>query len=388
MNCFRSRFSPPATVWTISLAVTLLFFSRSSRGNLLEDSPVKFHPHLDLQATYDDNILISSTNKLGDFSFMIRPGLQLVYGDLNRNYLSLDYTAGIEEFYRHTEFNAVNHYVTFGGKYNFSRLKLQIDHQFKDETSEDFEAGTRLQQEQNLTSASAEYNLSHYFSIGALYHQELHHFPTPGQIDNELYQPGVALYYHLSPKTDIFGEFDYGWAEVARGENQQSETGTLGLRGKITSKITGRIGVGYQNTDYSGSSPSVDTVSASVSLHGDFTRHTFADFVVERRINPSTTFTNNSVTTTRADLTVNQRIYKEKFLVYLGGAYQRDEYNQPVATGVTRTDDIWEGRAGVRYLMKKWLEFGASYRYQHNASTAPGVSFNQDVVSVDALLHF
>jgi hypothetical protein len=383
MNNIRYRFSMLATVWTVLVLAALLWSGRSSRAALMDDWPIKFHPHLDLQSSYDDNVLISSANQLADFYFTVSPGLQLEYGNLDHNYLSLDYTMGIEEFYRLTTLNAINHDVVLKGLFQFSRVKLKIDHTFKDETSEDFEAGARVEQQQNLTSASAEYSVNQYFSLGALYHQEFHHFPTPGQIDNELFEPGVAIYYHVSPKTDVFGEFDYGLADVSQGENAQFETVNLGLRGKVTSKITGNIGVGYEHRDFSGSSPSIDTVVSTVSLHGDFTKHTFADLVIARQISPSITNASTSVTTTRADLQINQKIYREKFLVYAGGAYEHDEYS-----GVSRIDNIWEGRVGAKYFATKWLEFGASYRYQHNASTATSISFEQDLASVDALLHF
>jgi hypothetical protein len=383
MNDIRRRFSIPATVWTVLVLAVLLWSGRSSRANPLDDWPIKFHPHLDLQSSYDDNVQISSTNQQADFSFLISPGLQLEYGNLDHNYISLDYTLGIEEFYRLTNLNAINHDLVLKSLFNFSRVKLQIDHTFKDDTSEDFETGSRVEEQQNVTAASAEYSVNQYFSIGALYHQEFHHFPTPGQIDNELFEPGVAVYYHVSPKTDVYGEFDYGIADVSQGENAQFENISLGLRGKVTSKITGNIGVGYEHRDFSGTTPSIDTVVSSISLHGDFTKHTFADLMMSRQISPSVTNASSSVTTTRADLQINQKIYREKFLVYIGGAYEHDEY-----TGVSRIDNIWEGRVGARYFATKWLEFGATYRYQHNASTATSISFEQDLASVDALLHF
>lgn len=390
MNSTRYRFSFPATVWAALLMAALLVPVRDSRAALMDDWPVKFHPHFDLQSTYDDNILITPNNKIGDFSFTLSPGLQMMYGDLDHNYLSLDYTLGVERFYRRTDFDAVNHYVTFKGVFNFSRLKLQIDHTFKDETSENFEVATRLEEQANITRISAEYSLNQYFSMAALYHMEFHHFPTPGQIDNELYEPGVALYYHLTSKTDIFGEFDYGWADVAQGDDQQFESASLGLRGKITSKIRGELQVGYENYVFYGPTPtpSIATEVATVSLHGDFTPHTSGDLVLNRQISPSITNGASSVTATRVDGTLNEKVYHEKFLVYIGGAYEHDDYGQAVAPAAKREDDILEGRAGVKYFPTKWLEFGASYRYQYDRSTVSTVTFDQNLVSVDALVHF
>ena len=390
MNSARHRFTIPAMVWIVLVLVALLWSGRSGRAAPMDDWAIEFHPHLDLQSTYDDNILITPHNRIGDFSFLISPGLQLVYGDLNHNYLSLDYTLGLERFYRRTDFDATDHYVKFHSLFNFSRLKLQVDHTFKDETSQNLEVATRTEEQQNLTSVSAEYSLSQYFSIAALYHQEFHHFPTPGQIDNELFEPGMAVYYHLTPKTDIFGEFDYGWANVAQGDDQQFESASLGLRGKITSKIKGQVQVGYENRDFYGPAhaSSIATVVATGSLHGEFTKHTSADLVISRQISPSITNAASSVTTTRADFTLNEKVYHEKFLVYVGGAYEHDDYGQSVSVGPNRVDDIVEGRVGIKYFATKWVEFGASYRYQYDRSTVSTVTFDQDLVSVDALVHF
>ncbi len=378
------RFFVLPMVGTIALFAAALFPAQRSLAASMEDWPIKFHPHLDLAATYDDNIFIAHNHELADFYFMISPGLELVHGDVGHNYLSLDYTAGIQRFLQHGSQDANNHYGTLKGAFEFNRFKLAVDNQFQIETSPNVQVGTRVEEQKNLTDTSAEYLMNKYFSLGLLYHQELHHFETPGQIDYRLYQPGGALYYHALPKTDIYGEFDYGWVDEQSGEDQTFWKSSLGVRGKLTSKITGRIGVGYENSDYSGSSPSVETTFATVSLHGDFTPHTSADLMVSRQITPSVTSSNNSYTATHVEFTLNQKIYREKFLVRVGGSYERDDYTP----GVDRIDDIWQGLVGARYVVTKWLDLGVSYRYQRNQSTVDTFSFGQNVVSVDGSMHF
>jgi hypothetical protein len=106
--------------------------------------------------------------------------------------------------------------------------------------------------------------------------------------------------------------------------------------------------------------------------------------MVSRQINPSVTSSNNSYTATHVEFTLNQKIYREKFLVRVGGFYERDDYNP----GLDRIDDIWQGLVGARYIATKWLDLGVSYRYQRNQSTVDTFSFGQNVVSVDGLLHF
>lgn len=380
-----ARLLVPALVGTI-----LLLAGHRSLATSPDDWPVKFHPHLKLESAYDDNIDISPDHERADFSFTESPGLQVVYGDVAQTSLSLDYTAGIQQFLQHNSQGADNHYVTFRGVSNFSHLKLAANNLFSIETSPNIEVGTRTREQQDLTDLSAEYLLNKYFSVGLLYHQELHHFLTSGQIDYNLFQPGVALYHHLSPKTDVYAEFDYGLVDEATGEDQEYQSASLGLRGKITSKITGRIGVGYENRDYSGSTPSLEAVVSTVSLHGDFTQHTSADLVVERRVNPSVTVSSDSYTATRAEFTINQKLFQERFLVYIGGSYEQDDYNQPISLTpkVNRTDDIWQGRIGVTYIATKRLEMGVGYLYQNDGSTVDTFSFRRNVVTIHALLHF
>jgi hypothetical protein len=371
-------------VGTILLLATTLFPAQRSLATPMEDWPIKFHPHLDLAATYDDNILISHTNKLSDVYFTISPGLELAHGDVAHNYLSVDYTAGIQRFLDHGSQDAINHYATLKSAFEFTRLKLALDNQFQIETSPNIEVGSRVEEQKNITDFSTEYLVNKYFSLGLLYHQELHHFNTSGQIDYRLFQPGGAVYYHILPKTDVYGEFDYGWVDEQQGEDQKFWSASLGIRGKITSKITGRVGVGYEDRDYPGSTTNVQTAVTTVALHGDFSRHTSAELKIERRINPSVTSQNSSYTSTHAEFTLNQKIYREKFLVRVGGSYERDDYNP----GLDRIDDIWQGLVGARYIATKWLDLGVSYRYQRNQSTVDTFSFGQNVVSVDGLLHF
>ena len=385
-----TRFSRMTRAVPILVIAVTLLTSLSSRATPMDEWPVKFHPHLDLAATYDDNILISHSNVLSDVIFTLRPGLELDYGEAPHNHLSLDYTAGIERYVDHGSQDAVNHYVELKGVFNFSRLKLQIQDQFADETAANVQAGARVEEERNIAQLGTEYLLNKYFSAGLLLHTEYHHFVTPGQIDYNLYQPGVAWYYHALPKADVYGEFDYGWIDEQRGEDRQLASGSMGLRGKITGKISGQIGVGYENLDYSGKTPSVDGVISSVSLHGDFTRHTSADLAISRQINPSITSQNDSYTSTRVDFTVIQKIYYEKFKATVGGSYERDEYDEPISQTpkVTRDDDLWQAHAGIRYIARKWLELGASYSYQWDHSTVGTLSFQENVVTLDALLRY
>lgn len=96
-------------VGTILLLAATLLPTPNSLATSMEDWPIKFHPHLDLAATYDDNILIAHDHERSDLCFTVSPGLQLLYGDVSHDYLSLDYTTGIQRFLQHGSEDANNH---------------------------------------------------------------------------------------------------------------------------------------------------------------------------------------------------------------------------------------------------------------------------------------
>jgi predicted porin len=137
---------------------------------------------------------------------------------------------------------------------------------------------------------------------------------------------------------------------------------------------------------------SSDNVVASLNLKADFTERTTAELTVSRKVNPSIVTPDNNYEATRAQLDLRQKAWKNKVTFLAGIAYENDEYQKrfTIAPGVLkgRQDDYYEFRAGVDYDITKNVLVGLLYQFHENRSTIKTLSFDQNVATVRALLHF
>jgi len=254
------------------------------------------HPHLDFDTVYDDNVNISPTNRQGDVSFVVRPGLELQIGDAGEtqesalgssfadgmlpfysgspatgegNYLTLDYTAAIERYVRLDQYNSDNQQVQLNTHYAFNRLTLQLASTFQDLTDNNVTAGGQTHEQSNTTTLNADYLVSSKTSLELNYHQELNHYLSGGQIDSQQYELGSTFDYHLSSKTDVFGQYSHGWDNVSEGADAMYNQVEVGISGKLTSKIFGTAKVGYPRTSSSGL-PRILRIKHKLSGHSHF----------------------------------------------------------------------------------------------------------------------
>src|SRR6476659_1575303 len=81
-----------------------------------------------VREVYDDNINISSTNRVSDFFTVIEPGIHLGFGDSagGFNYLTFDYVASAYFFAEQTERDTVEHLIHLAAQHDFGRLVLGL----------------------------------------------------------------------------------------------------------------------------------------------------------------------------------------------------------------------------------------------------------------------
>src|SRR6476661_1421034 len=81
-----------------------------------------------VREVYDDNINISSTNRVSDSFTVIEPGIHLGFGDSagGFNYLTFDYIASVYFFADHSERDTVEHLIRLAAQHDFGHLVLGI----------------------------------------------------------------------------------------------------------------------------------------------------------------------------------------------------------------------------------------------------------------------
>jgi len=377
---------------------------------------VKPHPHLDFETIYNDNINISSANKQGDLSFVVRPGLQLQLGGAmeslasglgggfanpmasfftgnelipRQTHLSLDYTAAIERFLRLDQYDAINHSVDLSTSYDFDRLGFGLGYRFQDLTGGNITVGERVHSQVHSINFSADYRLNSMFSVGLHYNQESDRYLTSGGIDSQRYEVGSTFYYHMTSRTDLSAQYDHGWYTLSQGESAQYDEVWIGISGRLTGKTTGFVRIGYRHQGFDSSSSSFDTPVCSLGLRSQLLDRTWATVEVARSVAATINVVNNYYVTTRFGLTLNHALPNRNVTFSVGGAYEKYDYEYGTASSGLYSD-VWTGTIGMGYNLTEWLHLGARYQYQlmQSNQTGGGANFDQNIVSLNAGVRF
>lgn len=90
----------------------------------------------------------------------------------------------------------------------------------------------------------------------------------------------------------------------------------------------------------------------------------------------------SSYVSTDASVTIEHELLRNIILA-LTGVYSNDAYQ-----GITRTDNLYQGTFGIRYLMNRnlWLALEATYRDRE--SNVPGAAFNQAIIAANVRLQY
>lgn len=266
-------------------------------------------------------------------------------------------------------------------------MTLGVSHLYQKIDGPNIQVGGRVRSHDNVTHLSAEYRLSSKTSLGAGYDQYLHDYELPWLIDSREYAQYAAFYYHMTPKLDVFCRLGLGWVDVDDGNDATYEQVEIGVRGKLTSKITGTAQVGYQHRSFSQNYGDINAIVASADLQAQLTRRTALDLAVLRSVNPSPSVYQNSYEATRVEARLTHTLPRKKIGLWIGGAYEVDEYENLIS-GTDREDDFCEFSAGATYDITKNFQMSLEYLFWNNDSTFYELGFTRNLVSIHARVHF
>jgi len=367
--------------------------------------PRRFHYELRLtvRGVWDDNILISHTNRVSDYYFAIEPQITIGVGDIegrNRGYLRLDYMPSAILFVDNSDEDAFNQLIHLEGGYDFGRLRLSLGtdiallesanlNSFVDTTglwaNTDASAPTRV----NIfdTRLRAQYDLT-----GKIYLQ--------GEVDNSiLFYPfhissyvisgGLYIYYNWLPKVSvgIGGTFGYDAVDDPTAD-QTFEQVNLRLNYELTAKFNLYASGGVEFRQFDGQRGEYTTPVFEVGLiHHPFDGTTFT-LSAGRRIYNSGFLANQDFATTYIAARFQQRLFSRVYFG-LGGGYENSDYfatNRNVSA--TRDDDYWFIEPSVDVLITRWLSTGVYYLHRQDVSSTDFFTFDDNQVGVRATLRF
>lgn len=371
-------------------------------------------PSVDLDEEYNSNVYVTQTGAKSDFLTSLRPALNIA-SDWNTNALNFRADGEIRRYDQQVSENESNFDVASNGRLDIERdvyltggLGYQVAHE--DRTSPNsvtgeksptlYELGTGdigfvhetgtlgFRVNGDVTDYSYNNNItSTGTTIPESYRDRVEYVVTP-RVSYE-FIPGYSAFikapvnyrdYNAERDPSGFEQNSHGY-EVDAGS-------AVGL-GQI---VNGEAYVGYFQQDYDaagtvnsggvryGNSPSGVTFGGNVLWNVtpiDSIRGAVARSVQETILEPASSFVESDVSVT-GEHELLRNVILTANLTYSNQAFQ----------GVTRTDNIYSGGLGGRYLINKDLSAGLNATYSDRNSDVSGQSYKQTLVIANVRLQY
>src|SRR6266550_5654110 len=382
--------------------------SRPSREVQVETNPVnenfrrfRYSVGVTVREVYDDNINISSTQRISDSFTVIEPGIHLGFGDSagGFNYLSFDYIASAYFFAEQTERNTVEHLIHLAAQHDFGHLILGL--------SQDVSilGGTSISSLSNTTGVQAN------IDVGRASRVNIYTTTLNGTYDltGKLFLSGQASYaisdyetlissrvasanlfinYVYSPKL-VIGLGATGGVNSTDGPTSNETFEQINVRANyiVSGKISLSLSGGLEFRQFAGGG---DSVSPVYEIAGSY--RPFENMIItvagSRRTNSSAALAGQDYSETRISLTFSQRLFS-RINLGLGIGYTNSEYlSATTGTSTARSDDYFYIEPSIDVDITRYWSVGCYYLYRQDSSTLALFSFYDNQFGVRTSLTF
>ena len=365
-----------------------LSLSGSARASYtLHLGDIKVRPHLGITAVRDDNLYLSSSDRKSDTYVVITPGVMFLYGDERYNYVYLDYQVGLSPDSDAARETVDEQQLTAFGRYETGRSQYTVWHRYRDVRDVDTAVGARISKVENLSFGGWDYRLSSKTSLGLLLNHGLYDFKDEDYADYRQFEVAGRFYYHVSEKTQVFGQLGLGWVDMldeadSIGDARYTEV-SVGVRGRIRPKIdaTGRVGVQFR--DFRDPAvPDLTEWMAGLRFDARPYGHLNCWLGLWGDIQPAINAPGFSVVEWRVEPGVSHRLWMEQLVASLSGLWGVAHYRGPASVAVdaggkppeaesvfdSRRDTFWGFTVALDWFCHRYASIGGGYSYIRNDS--------------------
>lgn len=353
---------------------------------------------------FDDNILLSPTNKQSDEFFVLSGDMTLGLGDPTGagNYLRFEYSPDASFYVANSEQNAVQHAFSLAGLYQFAKLTIsgRFSVQLLDGTdltsitaagaqstqaNLDVNGRTKL----NVYNGQVDFNyaLSEKTSADFVAQYAINDYST--LISSESLSGAFFLNYAYSPKL-TFGAGTTVGLTLSQRPNPDEKFYQFNLRanyeasGKLS--LAGTFGLEVRTSDASSDlqvGPVFDLNAVYLPFDG-----TALSLSAGRRTTPSAVQGGQNYQTTDLSVSIRQRFF-QRYFASLTTGYQNQNYVSTVSgVNATREDNYFYVQAGLDVVIHEKVNVGVALLHRSSDSTAQTAGFNDNQVSLSVSYSF
>ncbi|MBN2570228.1 MAG: outer membrane beta-barrel protein [Deltaproteobacteria bacterium] len=406
---------------TILLALIVLFVAmpckaadiKAPRSANIQVGALQVHPSVSITETYSDNIYQSydAKEKESDYITTISPEINFLL-PIQRHSVELGYKADVYNYADLSENNYVNQTASGALNLNFPvGLMFRISDTFKDLTtprewkeqagvagSEDLYR--EKDHQTNDFNVMTKYRFVDRWAVEVRYnnYQDKYKEVYDNGSDFSRDMVGGAIYYSLTPKTDILVDYSYSDVNYDHADTNDNENhmAYVGLSFDPTAKIQGYAKFGWAEKKYKQSSTTRDdsaSIFSTLVNLGYIVTPLDKITVSATRVIDEDVDNNAAYTSTNASLAWSHLLaWNEKISMTASLGYGNRDYDMADTdvdgTSKIREDDSWNAGIGFGYMMQRWLKFALNYSYTHNGSNFERYDYDENRVFFSVTLQY
>jgi len=373
-----------------------------TNGNPINENFRRFRYNVGVtvREVYDDNINISSFQRISDTYTVIEPGIHLGFGDSagGFNYLTFDYIASVYFFAEQTERDTVEHLIHLAAQHDFGHLVLGIsqDVRILDGTNlnnlsnttgvqANTDVGGPSRENTYTTTVNATYDLTGKLFLSGQISYAMYDYET--LISSRQASANLFINYVYSPKL-VIGLGATGGVNSSDGPASDETFEQMNVRANyiVSGKISLSLSTGLEFRQFGGGN-SISPVYEIAGTYRPF-ENTAITIAGSRRTVSSASLAGQDYSDTNISLTFSQRLFS-RLNLSLGVGYQNLDYLSATnGASTARNDDYFYIEPSIDLDITRYWSIGCYYLYRQDSSTLALFSFYDNQFGVRTSLTF
>ena len=360
----------------------------------------RYNVGVTVREVYDDNINISSFQRISDTYTVIEPGIHLGFGDSagGFNYLTFDYIASVYFFAEQTERDTVEHLIRLAAQHDFGHLVLGLNQEVRilDGTNlntlsnttgvqANTDVGGPSRENTYTTTVNATYDLTGKLFLSGQISYAMYDYET--LISSRQASANLFINYVYSPKL-VIGLGATGGMNSSDGPASDETFEQMNVRANyiVSGKISLSLSAGLEFRQF-GDGDSVSPVYEIAGTYRPF-ENTIITIAGSRRTVSSASLAGQDYTDTNISLTFSQRLFSRVNLS-LGVGYQNLDYlSATTGASTARNDDYFYIEPSIDLDITRYWSIGFYYLYRQDSSTLALFSFYDNQFGIRSSLTF
>ena len=362
---------------------TLVFLSAIQAFGLMRLGEGEITFNLQVESAYDSAIR-SRGDSQEDFVFSFRPSLRY-----NRSFKNVDVSASLgasnRTYLDYDEYNDTDVFFDFNvspkAEVRTSRLRVSTSLNLSTQTEADDATGEIVTSKNYGASGQVVYDPNRFYDlIGGVSYNKRDPDSVSGSFSGtETAGANLSISIPRSEYISWSGGVTFSDTSTDGGRaDNQTMTYFVGLNGRLLSKLSGSISVGFQNRS---SELLEDQTSpyASAGLNWQVDELSSVSLSLSQGL--GTTLDDRASENFSVRLTANRQLSRDlSGSVYAG--YDKDQY-EGALTEPDRSDEEYSLGGSIRYSLVRWGSVGLSARYSDQSSTSGIYEFDRVRVAVE-----